>query len=1058
MVNHASDYGMILMDETGTIVEWSAGAEKILGWPAMDAIGQPVAMIFTPEDRSTGAPGAELDTARRCGSAADIRWHVRRDRSRFFADGVVNVVRADDGDTVLGFVKILREAYATYHDRVAEQTKELTEQRSFLAMVLEAVEDGIVVCNTQGKLTFFNRATREMHGLPEESIPPEQWAQHYQLYGPDGVTLLPIEQIPLYRALKGEQLRNAEMVIAPAEGNRRTLLVSGGPMMNESGHILGAVVSMHDISAERSMKEVREHAMMEQAKRLVAEHAANQLRLNDERLRDIGEQLRLATDAAELGIWTWEIDADRVTWENDRMWEITGISHTEKSVNVARFLNELVHPHDAERFKQAIEHSLATGGRFYFAGRFHRHSDREERWIELTGLLHPATQDRSARMIGATADITERKRVEQALEEAQSRLDAALSAGEVGTWIWDIRSDRVVADRNLAKIFRIDETVGGGVEAPLSHYLDAIHPDDLPDVRQRIRAAIEKKQAYQTSYRIRQENGNYCWVFAQGKADYDSHGTAIRLPGVVIDITRLKEAEAALRMTQERYQTLITSMDDGFCIVDVLFDAKDKPVDYRFIEVNPAFERQTGLRNAVGKTMRELAPSHEQHWFDMYGEIAKTGIPIRFENETKALQRWFDVYATRLGEPKERQVAILFHDITERKKSETDLRELAEDLSEENRRKTEFLAVLAHELRNPLAPIRTGLDLIRMSDNLPAASTNVYAMMDRQINQLVHLIDDLMDIARVNSGKVQLKKQRIELRTVVANAIESTLPSIEAAQHELEVSMPEEPLLLEADPTRLAQILANLLTNAAKYTPVGGRIQVSAFKENSEAVLAVKDNGIGIPSEALASVFDMFSQVSKNMGLAQGGLGIGLSLVKSLVQMHGGTIAASSGGEGKGSAFTIRLPLLESCAAMASSASTANSGPAGNNASRLRILIADDNIDAARMLAAMMETTGHQVDVVHDGNLAVQRAKLIKPDLVILDIGMPGLNGYEAAAAIRKQPGMDKAVLAALTGWGTEDDRVRSRNAGFDTHMTKPAGLSIIRQLLDTVLDRAGKS
>lgn len=400
------------------------------------------------------------------------------------------------------------------------------------------------------------------------------------------------------------------------------------------------------------------------------------------------------------------------------------------------------------------------------------------------------------------------------------------------------------------------------------------------------------------------------------------------------------------------------------------------------------------------------------------------------------------------------QAAISLENSTlllERDRTERELRQVAHDLADQNRRKTEFLATLAHELRNPLAPIRTGLDLLRLPGHHQAAAAKIHEMMGRQLNQMVRLIDDLLDIARINTGKVQLAKEHVDLHDAIAIAVEATLPAIKIAQHKLDISIPDVSLVLDADPTRVTQILSNLLTNAVKYTTRGGQIGVAVQREGDSVTIAITDTGIGIPSEALPEVFSMFSQVSKNMGRSQGGLGIGLSLVRSLVQMHGGTVDATSTGEGKGSTFTVRLPLAPAVVDALPPAPAA--GTHGRPSQHLKILVADDNVDAANMVTTLLEAGGHEVEVVHNGIDAVDQATAAHFDLAILDIGMPGLDGYEVAEAIRRLPGKGHIYLAALTGWGAEEDRNRSRRAGFDAHLTKPAGMTDLDALVENALN-----
>ncbi len=628
---HALEHAMVVMDTAGIIVEWSAGTEKLLGWTAEEAIGRDSSFIFTQEDREAQAAEEELGIAKALGRAADIRWHVRKDGSQVFCDGVTSVLYDNDGKTVIGFGKVMREAYVSHWDQQKHPSTELPEQRSFLAAVMESVEDAIVACDAKGKLTFFNDATRKLHGLPEKPLPPEKWAEHYQLYRPDGVTPLPIEEIPLYRALKGEHVRNAEMVVAPHGAKPRTLLASGRPLQDGRGNILGAVVSMNDITDRREAQHAKDQALREQAKREEAERIAEVLRIGDERLRLAEDQLRIATEAAELGIWIWEIDKDKVSWENDRLWEIFGVPRNSGTINVAQFLSEVIHPDDAKPYQNALERSVNSGERLYFAGRFFKAPNRELRWFEFTGLLQPAKDGTPRRLIGTAADITQRKLAEEALNETRTRLEAILAASEVATWILDIKADRVTADRNLAKLFGISEEVAAG--APVASYLPSIHPEDVERVLLLLQDAIKNKESYRASYRVRDAEGKYRWVIASGGVILDEQGNPASMPGVLLDITKQHEMEEALRTTQEQYRSLITSMDAGFCVIEVIFDAQGKPVDYRFIEVNPAFEQQTGLFNAVGKTIKELVPNIEEHWVQTYGKVVQTGEPVRFAEE-----------------------------------------------------------------------------------------------------------------------------------------------------------------------------------------------------------------------------------------------------------------------------------------------------------------------------------------------------------------------------------------------------------------------------------------
>lgn len=362
--------------------------------------------------------------------------------------------------------------------------------------------------------------------------------------------------------------------------------------------------------------------------------------------------------------------------------------------------------------------------------------------------------------------------------------------------------------------------------------------------------------------------------------------------------------ESSLEASEERYRALFESMDEGFCAIEVLFDDSGRVTDYRFLEANPAFEKHTGLVAVVGKTMRELVPDHDEHWFETYGRIAVSGEPMRFVNQGEALGRWWDVYAFRLGGESSRKVAVLFNDITARKRAELELQEVA-------RRKDEFLATLAHELRNPLAPIRNGLQILRIARDDAEVAEQALAMMERQVGHMVRLIDDLMDLSRVNRGQIELRKSRVELTAVVDQAVEASRSLIEERRHLFSIEIEGSPLFVDADTMRLAQVFSNLLNNAAKYTEPGGQIRLRVVRRGGEAVIAVSDNGMGIPPEMLQAVFEIFTQVDRSLERAQGGLGIGLSLVKKLVEMHGGRVEARSDGLGRGSEFVVALPVAE---------------------------------------------------------------------------------------------------------------------------------------------------
>jgi signal transduction histidine kinase/ActR/RegA family two-component response regulator len=425
-------------------------------------------------------------------------------------------------------------------------------------------------------------------------------------------------------------------------------------------------------------------------------------------------------------------------------------------------------------------------------------------------------------------------------------------------------------------------------------------------------------------------------------------------------------------------------------------------------------------------------PDGSEHWVLMRGRIAydDVGRPLR--------------------------MAGVSLDISDRKRtlealheSQLELARQADQLRAADARKDEFLATLAHELRNPLAPIRTGLELLIASEHAAAADPTL-SVMNRQLRHMVRLIDDLLDVSRITQGKLELKREEVTLTSVVEAAIEASRPLIDESGHTLEVALPAETVWLDADATRIAQTISNLLNNSSKYTARGGKIRLAVRREGERVAITVEDNGIGIPESRLDEVFKMFSQVDRSLDPAKGGLGIGLALVRRLAEMHGGTVRAASEGPGRGSTFTLELPVLRHH-------SDAPAAPAEEDVRALshrEILVVDDNVDAADMLSAMLDLFGHHTRVANDGPEALAAAQACVPEVIILDIGLPGMSGYDVARKLRQDARFATTALIALTGWGSYEDKLKAKNAGFDFHLTKPVNTREVQKVLAEVSER----
>jgi signal transduction histidine kinase len=513
-----------------------------------------------------------------------------------------------------------------------------------------------------------------------------------------------------------------------------------------------------------------------------------------------------------------------------------------------------------------------------------------------------------------------------------------------------------------------------------------------------------------------------------------------------------KESAAALDHRSQQLEMLLQAAPLGIYLIDA---------EFRIAHVNPiaraVFEDVPG--GVLGRDFGEV--SHilwDKNYADEIGQIFRhtlaTGesyvVPEAAEFRIdRNIAEYYEWRIDRITLPDGRfGIVCCFRDISQQVQARKLIEQNRDALRESDRRKDEFLAVLAHELRNPLAPIRTALHLLRMPDVNRDTVNQMYEIMERQLVLLVRLVDDLMQVSRITRGKIELRKQRVELTNVVQRAVETSRPVIDAAQHQLTIRLPKEPVTMDGDPIRLAQVLSNLLNNAAKYTAERGHIWLSAWRENPQVVISVRDNGTGIPVDMLAQVFDLFTQIERGYSRAQGGLGIGLTLVRSLVEMHGGRVEAKSAGPGLGSEFLVRLPLAPEEAA---SPDDQNRPSQQVTMSARRILVVDDNRDSAESLSMFLKSLGADVWTVNDGQAALEALESINPSVLFLDIGMPGIDGYELARRVRNRHEHSGVTLIALSGWGYKKDLLRSKQAGIDHHLVKPADPELVRRLLATL-------
>jgi PAS domain S-box-containing protein len=547
----------------------------------------------------------------------------------------------------------------------------------------------------------------------------------------------------------------------------------------------------------------------------------------------------------------------------------------------------------------------------------------------------------------------------------------------------------------------------------------------------------------ENGWRVRKDGSRF-WANVVVTALHNEAGELIGFAKVIRDMTERRAGEDALRESEERMRSVVNHVIDGIITID------ERGLVESF---NPAAEKTFGYpaEQVVGRNVNMLMPEphHSRHdgYITNYSRTQKPKI-IGIGREVEGLRSDGSIFPMELAVSEfslagRRYFTGIVRDITERKRLERELHRRVAELDETGHRKDEFLAMLAHELRNPLAAITTAVQLSTMSSVQDQINSGM-EVINRQVKHLTRLIDDLLDVSRITRGKVQLRKERIDAFPVINGALEAIRPLIKQRNHELVVSL-RPGLRLDADPTRLEQILVNLLTNAAKYTESGGTIWFTAGHGGNDIVIKVRDTGIGIPPEKLPQMFELFAQGDRSLARSEGGLGIGLTLVRSLAEMHGGSVTATSEGPGKGSEFIVRLPAVATCAEVIPRLPAKTSQAIAH---RARILVVDDNVDMVRALVRLLELLGHDVQTAYDGPTAIETARVHRPEFVLLDLGLPGMDGYQVATRLRQEQGSQDAVIIAVTGYGQEDDRGRSREAGFDHHLVKPIDHNVLVTLI----------
>jgi PAS domain S-box-containing protein len=952
-----------------------------------------------------------------------------------------NAVFARDGG-VIGLVGVFLDITQRKEaeERLARLTEEADRERRLFDTVLSNTGDLNSIFDLDGRFVFANKALLNLWRKTEDQIVGRTMGELG--YPPDveAQVLNDLRQVVQTR----RSARNETRYVTPA-GEAGYYEYVLAPVSDASGAVVQVAGSSRDITDRKRA---------------------------EQRLRDSEQRFRFASDAVNGIIYEHDLQTGSV--ERSRgLYEVLGYHTDEVPATFAWWL-EQIHPDDRDillGFDTDSDHNSRVSD--YRV----RHNDGRWLHVEDRSVVMKDGGGNPVKRIGCTTDVTERKRAEQELRSHKEHLELAQSAGRIGTFEWDISTGAVRWSPVAEDLYGLPP---GGFGGTYENWKEALHPDDRDRAETHLSGAVLDRKELRTEFRIVRPDQTTRWIAARGTVFYDDQRQPLRMIGVHLDITASKLAEQRVRLLWEAAAVLLTT-DEPDPMLRQIFDRisphlkLDTYFNYMVNETGTALQLAScvGIPDETARGIKNLAFGQA-----VCGTVAVVRHPIvatfiqESEDPKVQLVRSFGIraYACSPLMAGDRLLGTLSFASRTRDQFDSDelefLRTICQyvaaayerlgyihQLREADRRKDEFLATLAHELRNPLAPLRNGLQIMRLARNDTHAVDQARGMMERQLGHMVRLIDDLLDLSRISRGKVELRKERVELTKAVRHAVETSRPLIEESGHELKIDIASGPLFVDADLTRLSQVISNLLNNAAKYTERGGLVTLTVDRQRGDAVVTVRDTGVGIPAHMLPKVFEMFTQVDRSLEKSRGGLGIGLSLVKGLVEMHGGSVEARSEGHGRGSEFVVRLPVVLSLAGQsADEDSQSRVGPGGQR----RVLVVDDSHDSATSLAMMLQLMGYETRAAHDGLEALEVAEDFRPRVILLDIGMPKLNGYDTARRLRQETWGKHIVLVALTGWGQDDDKRRSHEAGFNYHLVKPVDIGALEKLLADVQTETG--
>ncbi len=886
-------------------------------------------------------------------------------------------------------------------------------------VALASIADAVITTDTLGRVTFLNPVAQSLTGWTQDEAAGVSVETVFKIVHPD--TRMIVES-PAVRALRegvNVGLTNRTLLIAKdgSELPIGPINDSAAPIRNDKGELAGVVLVFRDIT---------ELCRQERAVQVALAYAEKIILTLREPFMVLDTNLRVKS-------------ANRSFYQN---------FHVTAEETQGRFIYDLGNGQwNIPRLRTLLDEVLSNHHPVHNFDVEHDFPMIGKKVMLLNAQRIGSVDGDSDLILLAIEDISQRKQTEVELRQTERRQRFILDS--IPQKLVTTKPDGSVDYFNPQWMeytgLTFEQLKGFG-------WKQIIHPSDLDDHVRKWLHATETGEAYELESRFRRADGEYRWHVSRGVPMRNESGQIAMWVGANTDIHDIKRIELALVHSEIRYRRLFETAKDGILILDT--------ESGRITDANPFMGELLGysLEHFLGKELWEIGLFSDKAANEAAVRTLQDKGYIRYEHlpleTSQGLRVEVEVVANAYREDHHKVIQCNVRDITERSKLEKLMQKQSEALADLHRRKDEFLAMLSHELRNPLAPIASAVQLLRLPKQEDELQHQALTIIERQVGQLTRLIDDLLEVSRFITGRIHLQLERIGLNGIVERGVETTRPLMDRNHHELTVSLSSQPIWVYADPSRVEQIVINLLANAAKYTPDGGTIAIAVQREGNEAVLRVRDSGVGIAPELLPRIFDLFTQADRSLDRSQGGLGIGLCLVQRLVEMHDGKVEVSSK-LGQGSEFVVRLPIITVPAAQPATRQLETPASRVAAGASLRVLVVDDMRDVTSMLSTLLRKFGHDVRTANNGLTALQFALDFRPNVVLLDIGLPGIDGFEVAKRMRREPLLNNVTLIALTGYGQETDKQQAREAGFDHYLVKPADIRKVQEILASISEKA---